>query len=117
MNNLMINLTRKIVNKLILTLLVSSMAFSAWAISLGEAKQQGLVGEMQNGYLGVIVNSAEAKNLVASVNAKRKSIYMNLAHKNKITMQQVTVLAGKKAFAKTKSGHYIQNASGQWVKK
>jgi len=93
------------------------MAFSAWAISLDDAKKQGLVGEMPNGYLGVVVDSAETKNLVASVNTKRKSIYMNLARKNKITMQQVTALAGEKAFAKTQSGHFIKNASGQWVKK
>lgn len=93
------------------------MAFSAWAISLSEAKNQGLVGEMPNGYLGVVVDSPEAKGLVASVNKKRKSIYMNLARKNKITMQQVTALAGEKALAKTQSGHFIKNAAGQWVKK
>ena len=111
------NLTNRFIKKLTSALLVSAMAFSAWAISLGDAKHQGLVGEMPNGYLGVIVENAEVKNLVASVNTKRKSIYMNLARKNKITMQQVTALAGEKAFAKTQPGHYIKNASGQWVKK
>lgn len=103
--------------KLTCALLVSTIAFSAWAISLGDAKQQGLVGEMSNGYLGMVVDSPETKDLIASVNKKRKSIYINLARKNKITMQQVTALAGEKAFAKTQSGHFIKNASGQWVKK
>lgn len=111
------NLTNRFVKKLTCALLVSTLAFSAWAISLSDAKTQGLVGEMPNGYLGVVVESAEAKSLVASVNKKRKSIYMNLARKNKITMQQVTALAGEKALAKTQSGHFIQNAAGQWVKK
>lgn len=111
------NLTNKLIKKLTCAVLVSTIAFSAWAISLSDAKSKGLVGEMPNGYLGVVVQSAEAKSLVASVNAKRKSIYMNLARKNKITMQQVTVLAGKKALAKTQSGHFIKNASGKWVKK
>jgi len=111
------NFTNRFIKKLTCALLVSTMAFSAWAISLDDAKKQGLVGEMPNGYLGVVVDSAETKNLVASVNTKRKSIYMNLARKNKITMQQVTALAGEKAFAKTQSGHFIKNASGQWVKK
>jgi len=32
-------------------------------------------------------------------------------------MQQVTALAGEKAIAKTRSGHFIKNASGSWVKK
>jgi uncharacterized protein YdbL (DUF1318 family) len=111
------NITNKFLKKLTCGLLVSTMAFSAWAISLGDAKQQGLVGEMPNGYLGMVVNNDETKSLVASVNEKRKSIYMKLARKNKITMQQVTALAGEKSFAKTQSGHYIKNAAGQWVKK
>ena len=111
------NLTNKFIKKLTCALLVSTIAFSAWAISLGDAKQQGLVGEMQNGYLGVVVDSAEVKSLVASVNKKRKSIYINLARENKLTMQQVTALAGEKALAKTQSGHFIKNASGKWVKK
>jgi uncharacterized protein YdbL (DUF1318 family) len=111
------NLTNKFIKKLTCALLVSTMAFSAWAISLGDAKQQGLVGEMPNGYLGVVVESTEVKALVATVNNKRKSIYINLARKNKITMQQVTTLAGEKAFAKTQPGHFIKNAEGQWVKK
>ena len=51
------------------------------------------------------------------VNKKRKDIYLNLARKNKITMQQVTKLAGDKSIAKTQAGHLIQNTAGQWVKK
>ncbi|MGB1261612.1 MAG: YdbL family protein [Cognaticolwellia sp.] len=111
------NISNNLMKKFTCVLLASSMAFSAWAISLSDAKQQGLVGEMPNGYLGAVVNNAEAKSLVASVNAKRKSIYLNLARKNKITMAQVTALAGQKALAKTQSGHFIQNSAGQWVKK
>ncbi|WP_085299732.1 YdbL family protein [Cognaticolwellia mytili] len=111
------NLTKKFIKKLTCAVLVSAMTFSAWAISLGDAKKQGLVGEMQNGYLGMVVESAEAKSLVESVNKKRKSIYINLARKNKITIQQVTALAGKKALAKTQSGHFIKNTSGKWIKK
>jgi uncharacterized protein YdbL (DUF1318 family) len=114
---MMKNLTNKFTKRLIGAFLVSMMAFSAWAISLDDAKKQGLVGEMPNGYLGVVVDSTEAKSLAATVNKKRKSIYINLARKNKITLQQVTALAAEKAFAKTQAGHYIKNSSGQWIKK
>jgi uncharacterized protein YdbL (DUF1318 family) len=110
-------ITSNLIKKVSGILLISTITFSAWAISLGAAKQQGLVGEMSNGYLGVVVNSPEAKNLVNSVNQKRKQIYIDLARKNKITMEQVTALAGKKALAKTKPGHFIKNTSGQWIKK
>lgn len=103
--------------KIGLTFIASILTFSAWAISLDQAKQQGLVGEMANGYLGVVVVSSEVSSLVDLVNKKRKNIYLNLARKNKITMQQVTKLAGEKSLAKTQSGHLIKNSSGQWVKK
>lgn len=105
------------IKKLSLALVASTLAFSAWAISLEQAKQQGLVGELPNGYLGVVVPSSEANSLMAMVNKKRKEIYLNLARKNKITVQQVTELAAKKSMAKTKPGHYIKNSAGEWVKK
>jgi len=108
-------LANSIIKKLTCTLFAATMAFSAWAISLDDAKQQGLVGEMQNGYLGVVIDSAEAQSLVASINEKRKSIYLNLARKNNITMEQVMALAGVKAINKTQAGHYIQNTAGKWV--
>ena len=105
------------IKKVSLVIVACSFAFSAWAISLEQAKQQGLVGEMPNGYLGVVVTSSEVSSLVDMVNKKRKNIYLNLARKNKITLQQVTKLAGEKSLAKTKSGHLIKNTAGQWVKK
>ncbi|MEH6596271.1 MAG: DUF1318 domain-containing protein [Colwellia polaris] len=116
MNKLINNLT-SISKRITGVILASSIAFSAWAISLDDAKKQGLVGEMQNGYLGVVVDSAQAKSLVNEVNEKRKNIYLNLARKNKITLEQVTALAGNKAVSKTQSGHFIQNSAGKWVKK
>ena len=110
-------LIKHLIKKLSLVLIAYTMAFSAWAISLDQAKQQGLVGEQPNGYLGVVVASSEASSLVDMVNKKRQDIYLNLARKNKITIQQVTKLAGEKAMAKTQSGHLIKNSVGQWVKK
>ena len=117
MNKLIKQSIKHSIRKVSLVLVASTLAFSAWAISLDQAKQQGLVGEMANGYLGVVVASSETSSLVDMVNKKRKDIYLNLARKNKITMQQVTKLAGKKSIAKTQSGHLIQNTAGQWVKK
>ncbi|AAZ26890.1 MULTISPECIES: YdbL family protein [Colwellia] len=117
MNKLIKHSIKHLIRKVSLVLIASSIAFSAWAVTLDQAKQQGLVGEMSNGYLGVVVASTEVSDLVDMVNKKRKDIYLNLARKNKITMQQVTKLAGEKSMAKTQPGHLIQNAEGQWVKK
>jgi uncharacterized protein YdbL (DUF1318 family) len=114
---MMNKLIKHSIRKVSLVLVASTLAFSAWAISLDQAKEQGLVGEMSNGYLGVVIASSETSSLVDMVNKKRKDIYLNLARKNKITMQQVTKLAGDKSIAKTQAGHLIQNTAGQWVKK
>jgi len=111
------NLIKHSIKKISVLLVASTVAFSAWAISLEQAKQKGLVGEMPNGYLGVVVASSEVTSLVDTVNKKRKEIYINLARKNKITMAQVTKLAGEKSLSKTQSGHLIKNSAGKWVKK
>ncbi len=117
MNNVIKHSIKHAIKKITLGVAASTLAFSAWAISLDRAKQQGLVGEMPNGYLGVVVASSEVTSLVNMVNKKRKDIYINLARKNNITMQQMTKLAGEKSISKTQAGHLIENAAGEWVKK
>jgi hypothetical protein len=84
---------------------------------LNKPKKQGLVGELPNGYLGAVVSNNDVNSLVDKVNKRRKDIYLKLARKNNLTMEQVTKLAGEKALAKTQSGHLIKNAAGKWVKK
>ena len=97
----------------VIAILFSSVVF---ALSLDDAKENGLVGEQQNGYLGVVVQSSDAEKLVVEVNALRKAKYAELAAKNGITLEQVEKLAAQKAYQKTESGHYLQN-NGQWIKK
>jgi uncharacterized protein YdbL (DUF1318 family) len=97
---------------LILTLIFS---FSVFAIELSDAKQQGMVGERVDGLLGAITTSREVKELVNDINAQRLAVYKQIAEKNAMTIDQVSVLAGEKAIKKTPKGQYIQNAAGQWV--
>ncbi|SFC71652.1 YdbL family protein [Pseudoalteromonas denitrificans] len=108
---------KKLIKYTSFIVLAATMSFSALAISLQDAKKQGLVGEMPDGYLGVVKNSSEVASLVSSVNKKRKDLYISLARKNKITLNQVSALAGKKAIQKTASGHFVKNAQGKWIKK
>ena len=105
-------------NKLSIAALVSAvcLSFSAWAISLDDAKNQGLVGEDSSGYLGLVVQNSEAKAVVEEINAKRKAQYLKLAKKNDLSLAQVEALAAAKTIEKTKSGHYIE-VNGNWVKK
>ncbi|MGS0681432.1 YdbL family protein [Shewanella sp. 125m-7] len=93
------------------------LSFNAFAISLQDAKVQGLVGEQLNGYLGVVKSSSAANAVASEVNAKRKSYYEKIAKQNNISVSDVAKLAAEKAIEATKTGHYIQNSSGKWVKK
>ncbi|MBB1299048.1 MULTISPECIES: YdbL family protein [Pseudoalteromonas] len=104
--------------KLNIITLVSAvcMSFSAWAISLDDAKNQGLVGEDSSGYLGLVVQNAEAKAVVDDINTKRKAQYLKLAKKNNLSLSQVEALAAAKTIEKTQSGHYVE-VNGNWVKK
>jgi hypothetical protein len=106
-----INMYRNIL--LVVSLFFSSLSF---ALDLDEAKQQGLVGEKDNGYLGIVVSQAEVQTLVNEINQKRHEIYVELATKNNITVAQVEKLAAQKAYAKTLVGHYLW-VDGSWQKK
>lgn len=90
---------------------------SAWALSLEEAKAQGVVGEKRDGYLGA-VNTAnqEALALVQDVNQKRRDAYEDIARRNRTNLQAVETLAGEKAIQNTKPGNYVEGPGG-WTKK
>ncbi len=107
----------KIIKQITLAFITLTFSLAVWATTLEQAKSQGLVGEMANGYLGVVIASQDTKKLVDQVNEKRKTLYQKLAQKNNLTMTQMTLLAGEKSIKKTKAGHLIQNSAGQWIKK
>jgi uncharacterized protein len=93
------------------------VAPSIFALSLDDAKVQGLVGEKTTGYLGVINSSnAEARALVEDVNQKRRQAYDEIAKRNRTELRSVETLAGEKAIQNTKPGNYVEGPGG-WVKK
>lgn len=89
----------------------------AFALSLDQAKSQGLVGERQDGYLGVVSGGAEAEALVKSINNQRRAVYQESAAKNGTSQAAVEAVAGQKAQSLTPAGQYIQGSNGSWVKK
>lgn len=93
------------------------LSLNAFAISLQDAKSQGLVGEQTNGYLGVVKSNSDAASIAKKVNAKRKAHYEKIAKKNGISLNEVSKLAAEKAMKATKKGQYIQDKNGKWIKK
>ena len=92
---------------------------SAWALSLDEAKQSGLVGEDASGYIAAVSTkpSKDVQALVADINAKRRAEYQRIADANGISLSDVEQLAGKKAIEKSPTGDYIRLPGEAWRKK
>jgi uncharacterized protein len=88
-----------------------------FALSLEEAKAQGLVGERANGYLGVVkAQHQDAQALSNEVNDKRRQAYEDIARKNGTQLQAVEALAGEKAIKNTRPGHFVEGPAG-WIRK
>ena len=98
---------------LALSLLV---ALPAFALELGAAKSDHLVGETSSGYIAAVKPSKEVDALVESINSQRKARYEKIARKNGISLQAVEVRAGQKAIEKTPAGQLINTGSG-WQEK
>ena len=102
----------------LLPLLFAALLFSlpAAALELDEAKDLGLVGEMPNGYLGLVATSnPEAAALIAEINVKRKSHYQGIVNEQNTALENIEKIAGEKLVKKAQAeGHYYMNVSAQW---
>jgi uncharacterized protein YdbL (DUF1318 family) len=92
---------------------------AAFAADLSAAKQQGWIGEQNNGYLGLVRGDAPAdvKALLANVNAQRKAEFTQIARKNGIAEAEAARIFAREAETRTSPGNYIQSSAGAWVKK
>ncbi|WP_318480235.1 YdbL family protein [Photobacterium leiognathi] len=102
---------------LIISVLCS--ANTAMALTLQQAKQQGLIGEANTGYVASVQSAptAKVKQLVDDTNQKRKLGYQQISQQNNMSIEEVTALGRAKAKQKTLPGHYFQTKNGEWIKK
>jgi uncharacterized protein len=100
-------------------LLGLSLSTLALALTLDEAKAQGLVGEKVDGYVAAVAASpaADVQALITATNEGRRKVYEDLAKRNNITVEAVGVVSGGKLRANAASGEYVQNSAGQWERK
>ncbi len=105
--------------RILAAIFLSLVLQTAWAIDLGTAKNQGLVGEANSGYLAAVQSpaSADVKALISSVNAKRKAKFETTANNTNTSVAQVSHRFYELAVQKTKAGNYSQHAKGRWKKK
>lgn len=100
--------------------LALGLSSAAFAMDLDSAKAQGLIGEQQNGYVGLVTTSpsSDLKNLVDDINARRRAAYEKVAAQTAgAKLSDVEKLAAAKLIARTPSGQVVQDADGKWVKK
>ena len=94
------------------------IAVPAAAADLGQAKAAGQVGELMNGYLGLVDGNAPAdvKAMVDSINAQRRAEYQRIAAKNGVPAEEVAKLTAQKVIGQADRGHYVQTPSG-WIRR
>lgn len=107
------------IRQIVATILLVLAFQSAWAIDIHSAKDQGLVGEANTGYLAAVVSapSDEVKALISEVNQKRKAQFKSTAEKTGATLEQVRMRFYELAVERTESGRYYQDAAGNWKQK
>lgn len=116
----MINLKRNFRFSLMLAALLlggSALPIASWAVSLADAKTQGMVGEQPDGYLGIVKDSADAQALVKDINAKRRAAYEAIAEKHGQKLEDIEAAAAENAINKTAPGNWIKYPDGTWHKK
>lgn len=103
---------------LLLALLLGLLAAPAGALDLDTAKSRGLVGEMTDGYVGLVKGQGdeEARALVAEVNRKRRTAYQGIARQNGTAVEAVAALAGQKLIDRAPAGAWIGD-DGRWYQK
>ncbi|MEF3100655.1 YdbL family protein [Raoultella terrigena] len=105
--------------KRLLTTALALALFStpAMALTLGEAREQGRVGETQSGYLAPLRQDRETLELVKQINAARSEGYQRLADDNNLPVDEVAKMAGQKLVARAQPGEYVQGLNGKWLRK
>ncbi|NQZ32303.1 MAG: YdbL family protein [Oceanospirillaceae bacterium] len=101
-----------------LLLLISFSTFSA-ALSMDQAKAQGLIGETSSGYLGSVKSgpSAAVANLIKSINVQRKAAFATKATKAGVSVSVMAKRVAQRLFQKAAKGAYLQSPAGKWYKK
>ena len=94
-------------------------ATAALAGPLDKPKQDGLIGERPDGYVGFVADTvpADLKQLVDRTNEERKAEYEKVAKQNGTSLESVQAIFGQKLIAKQPAGTYVMTADGKWVKK
>ena len=105
--------------KILATIGLMMLLQNAWAIDIRTAKDEGLIGEANTGFVAAVSKpaSAEVRALIENVNKKRQTQFDRTAEKTGASVEQVAQRFYELAVQKTASGHFYQDAGGHWKKR
>lgn len=94
-------------------------ATNAASPAVERAKDECIVGEQADGYLGVVAGadaSDELRREIADINQQRKAAYADLARRNGVTIDVAAKLTAEKLLNQATPGQCIRDQSGEWRK-
>ena len=109
----------KLVSYFATALLLLSVSSTSFALSMAEAKSQGLIGETSTGYLASVKSSPSSavSALIKTINQQRKAAFAGKAAKAGVSIEVMSKRVAQRLFEKAAKGTFLKNASGKWYRK
>lgn len=110
----------RVAGALVLLGLVGGAAVGhAWAQArdpaYAAARSAGQVGELMNGYLGVVgAGSGDLRHMVEDINIRRKAVYADKAQAQHATVEEYAFTSGCVLILHTQPGEKYQAPDGSW---
>ncbi|MCK5555370.1 MAG: YdbL family protein [Alphaproteobacteria bacterium] len=90
------------------------LVFPAFALDLHQARDAGILGEKNDGYVAVFKKTPEAAVLAKKINQKRAQEYERISKKNSQPIDVVSKLAAEQIIEGINPGNLYQDADGIW---
>jgi uncharacterized protein YdbL (DUF1318 family) len=104
----------KRISLFVLTVSLFLLASPAFAADLNSARAQGLLGEMNTGFVQVLSGGGDVQQLATEVNNRRKQEYERISKENGQPVDVVGKLAAQQIVNKLAPGSKYQAADGSW---
>ncbi len=118
--SLLATIGKRLIHSAAAGVLAALLVAPALAAGLNTAKNAGTVGEMANGYVGVVAGKsvdAATQRAIDEINLQRQQQYRAIAKKNNVPVNAVAALAGKKLIEREPGGRSVRDSTGAWKTK
>lgn len=97
---------------------LTPMSVAAASAIVEQAKNECVVGEQADGYLGFVPGAAVSSALsreVRDINQQRKTAYARLARQNGVSIEVTAALTAEKLIGQARSGQCVRDQNGAWI--